>query len=787
VLALALSSLVALAAPSGDEALQVERVLVRGQRRVEEDAVRVNLRTAPGAVLTQDLLREDVRALWRMGLFEDVRVEVTPAARSGVTVAFVVTEKPSVRRIYVSGNEEVPLTRINEVLDLRREQVLDLARVKRNAEKIRELYRQRGFYLAEVRQQLERQPDDQVDVTFRIQENARVEVRRVSFVGNRAARDEELRAVMLTQPGDLLSFVTSAGVYREEVFQRDLLLVDAFYADRGYLRVRVGEPRFELSPDRRSLYVTVEIDEGPQYRVGPLDVTGELALDRASALAGLRLRPGQVFNRSRLQQDIQDLVERCRDRGYAHANVVPLTTIDEERRLVSVAFEVQPGRPVTVERIGIRGNTTTRDRVIRREMRLVEGDLFSQSALDLSRRRINALGYFGRVDVSTSRGSADDRMAVDVEVTEKRLGSFQVGAGFSSAESFIATVQISQDDFLGRGQRLSVQGQLSALRQIGQIQFEDRAFLDTGWSFGLSLFNQQRYYPDFTRRSLGGALSWGRALGDDVRLQLTYSLQDTTVNTAGRTSLYAGGQRSPLPAGSLANLVRGGITSAWQLALTHDTTDNRIFPRRGWHNTVSAELAEPALLSRNQYTRLQATARAYQPLLGPAVLRLRLDGGLIVSRDPQGVPLHERYFLGGSSDVRGFRPSALSPLIRVPGQQSPALALDSFRIGGNLQLGARAEIEVPLLEGQGIRAVVFSDAGNSYNLEAQYCRLRPGEVAASRDPCHGPSLQTLRAAWGFGLRWFSPLGPLRFEWGFPFRRLPGEESYVFEFNIINDL
>ncbi len=521
--------------------------------------------------------------------------------------------------------------------------------------------------------------------------------------------------------------------------------------------------------------------------MGTLDVTGALVEDHDTALSRLRLRPGEVFDRSRLQQDIQALVERCRDRGYAHANVVPLTTLDEQRRLVSVAFEVQPGPPVTIERIVIRGNGKTRERVIRREMRIAEGDRFSQQALDLSRRRITALGYFGRVDVSTSRGSADDRMEVNVEVTEKQLGSFQVGAGFSSSESLIATAQISQDDFLGRGQLLTLQGQFSALRQVGQLQFEDRAFLDSGWSFAIALYNQQRYLPDFTRRSVGGALSWGHALGDDVRLQLTYTLQDSAVSTAGRTSLYAGGQRSPLPAGSLANLIRGGLTSSWQLALTHDTRDNRISPRRGWHNTLSAEIAEPALLSRHQYTRLQATARAYQPLLGPAVLRLRLDGGLIVSRDPRGVALDERYFLGGSADVRGFRPGTLSPVIRVPGQQSPATALDSFRIGGNLQLGARAEIEIPLLEAQGIRAVLFGDAGNSYNLEGQYCGLRPGMVAASRDPCRGPSLQTLRAAWGFGLRWFSPLGPLRFEWGFPIRPLPGEESSIFEFNIVNDL
>jgi outer membrane protein insertion porin family len=773
------------ASPAPAESLQVERVHFRGNRKVEDDALRVNLRTVPGATLTQDMLRDDVRTIWRMGFFEDVQVEAINMPK-GVVVTFVLKEKPSIRKIYVSGHDEVGLTKINEVLDIKKEQILDLAKIKKNVEKIREVYVQRGFYMAEVNYELQRVDQNDVDVYFRIHENAKVEVRRVNFVGNKGASDEELRAVMLTQPGDLLSFVTSSGTYREDVFQRDMLLVQAYYYDRGYINVKVAEPQLELSPDKRSLYITISIDEGYQYKVGALDIRGELLDDKDFYLSRLKIKGGETFNRSKVTQDMQDLTEYYKDKGYAYVNATPLIAVEEKTRVVNLTFEVQRGSLVTFERINIRGNSKTRDKVIRREMRVVEGETYSQTRLDLSKRRATALGFFERVDLSTKRGSSDNQMEVNVEVAEKQTGAFQIGAGFSSVESFIAQAQISQNNLFGRGQLLTLQAQLSGLRQLFLLQFEDFYFLDTNWTFGFTLFNQQRYYRDFTRRSVGGSLTWGYLLTDDGRLSLTYQLQNIGVNTSGRSTLFSGNERSPLPQGSLANLLRSGITSSWQISLTHDTRDNHLFPTSGWHNTVSAEFAEPAFLSQNQFTRLSATTRYFYPLWGPVVLRLRLNSGLITSRDPQGVPIYERYFLGGIYDVRGFQLYSLSPQIRVPRDQSPASALDVFRIGGNLEVDGTAEIEVPIVERVGIRGVIFNDFGNSYNLEQQYCRLRPSNVETSSDPCVKLfPLSSLRTSWGFGFRWFSPIGPLRFEWGFPYKPLPGEETYIFEFNIGN--
>jgi outer membrane protein insertion porin family len=765
--------------------LKVVRLLFRGNRKVEDDAIKVNLKTQPGVVLTQETLRDDVRTIWKMGFFEDVQVESTES-KAGLVIVFVLKEKPAINKIYVAGNDEVSLSKINEVLDVKKEQILDPAKLKKNVEKIKEVYVEKGFYMAEVSYELKRNSPSEVDVWFRIHENAKVEVRRVNFVGNHAISDGELREVILTHEGNILSIVTQAGTYREDVFQRDLLLLQAHYWDRGYVQVKVGTPLIELSPDKQSMYITISVDEGPQYRLGKIDVRGDLLESKEFFLKRVSVKPGEIFNRSKLSEDLQRLTDLYKDRGYAYVNASPATPVDEKTRTVDVTFEIQKGELVYFDRINIRGNSKTRDKVIRREMRIVEGDSYSQSLLDYSKRRVNALGFFEKVDVSTKRGSTDNQMDVNVEVAERPTGTFQIGAGFSSVENFIAQAQISQNNLLGRGQLLTLQAQISSLRQLFLLQFQDLYFLDTDWTFGFNLFKQDRILSSFTRSSKGASLTWGYLLAEDLRLLLTYTLEDVMVSTGGFAGLFSSGQRDPVPLGSIANLLRSGITSSGRALLSYDSRDNRMFPTRGWYNTISGEVADTFLLSENIFTRYEAVARFFYPIWGPFVFRMKLEGGLISSRDPHGVPIFERYFVGGIYDVRGFSPRSLGPQIQSLGEQTQDSSLRPFLIGGNMQVLGNAEIEFPIFDKVGIRGVVFTDLGNAFNLEGQYCKLTRGGIDASRDPCKTPlDLGAYRQSWGFGFRWFSPIGPLRFEWGIPFKTLPGEQPIVFEFTIGN--
>ncbi len=766
--------------------LRVVKLQFRGNRKVEDDAIKVNIKTAPGVTLSQEMVREDVRAIWKLGYFEDAQVEVSEG-KTGSVVTFVLREKPAINKIYVAGNDEVSLSKINEVLDIKKDQILDLSKIKKNVEKIKDAYTEKGFYMAEVSYEIKRDTSATVDVWFHVRENAKVEVRRVNFVGNQAISDADLRDVISTHEGNILSVVTSAGTYREDVFQRDLLLIQAHYWDHGYVQVKVGNPLVELSPDKQSMYITISIEEGPQYHLGKVDVTGDLLMPKEFFLSRVSVKTGEIFNRSKLSDDLQKLTDYYKDRGYAYVNATPTTPVNEKTRIVDVFFEIQKGELVTINRINIRGNTKTRDKVMRREMRIVEGDIYNQSLLDYSKKRVNALGYFEKVDMSTKRGETDDKMDVNFEVAERPTGTFQIGAGFSSVENFIAQAQVSQNNLFGRGQLLTLQLQYSGLRQLYLLQFQDLYFLDTPWTFGFNLFKQDQFLFSFVRNSKGGSLTWGYLLAEDTRLLLTYTLEDVGVSTSGFSSLFSTSVIQPTQVGQIANLLRSGITSSGTALLSYDSRDNRLFPTRGWYNTIKAEVADPYFIaSQNVFTRYEAVARAFYPLWGPFVLRLKGDVGLISSRDDRGVPIFERYFVGGIYDIRGFSPRSLGPVIRAESTQAPDGSLSNFLVGGNMQVIGNAEVEFPIFDKVGIRGVVFTDVGNAFNLEDQYCKLKPFNVDRSKDPCQNPlDIRAYRASWGFGFRWQSPIGPLRFEWGIPFWTIPGEQPIVFEFTIGN--
>ena len=481
-----------------------------------------------------------------------------------------------------------------------------------------------------------------------------------------------------------------------------------------------------------------------------------------------------------------------RDEGYANVEANPETQLDSKHREVDIVVPIVRGPPVTFERIEVRGNTKTRDKVIRRELEVAEGELFSETKLENSRRRVTALGYFERVDVSTEQGSAPDKMHVYFEVGERPTGTFQVGAGFSSIENFIATAQIQQANLFGNGQSLSLQAQVSSLRQLVNLRFVEPYFLDSQFTLSTDLFDQLRRFTDFSQRSRGGALSLGYPLSaPELRAAVTYTGTLDEVSTTPETTLLGGTSSrnsvfSQLP---LANLFNDGFTSSIRPSVSYDTRDNRLFPTSGLYLNISSEWATAALASENEFIRNKWTGRFYYPLFSGLVLKLNTEAGLVTSPKAEGVPIFARFFLGGILDVRGFQFRSIGPHMPLLNStdSNSAPRPNGANIGGNVMYFQNLEIEFPIIEDVGVRGVIFTDAGNAWNLEGNYCDAAGG-AALYRElsPClEGNILTTLRTSWGFGVRWFSPLGPLRFEWGFPFDPLPHEDSRVFEFTIGN--
>lgn len=778
----------------------IERVQFRGNRKVEDDAIRVQLLSKPGTLLDAAKLREDLRQMWKMGFFADIDVEAEIAPTGGVTLTFAVKEKPAIRKVLVAGQSELGMDKINEVIDLELDAIVDISKVKKNREKIADLYVQKGFYLATVDYEIKPVNEAEVDVVFKVDEKAKVKIRDIQFIGNNQISDDELRGSISTRRQDSLSFLNESGTFSQEAFERDLLLVSAHYWDRGYANVKVGVPQLRLSRDKQYMYLSIPVDEGPVFTIGTINFKGDLIGTAEKNLARIGIRPNMRFSRTRIAEDRERLSNFYQDQGYAYANVLPLTKVDLPNRKINLTFEVARGKRAYFERINIRGNSKTRDKVIRREMKIAEGELFNNTNLEISKRRINALGFFENVVVSTKRGSSDEFVEVNVEVSERPTGTFQIGAGFSSVENFIAQAQISQNNLFGRGQTLALQAQISSLRQLFLLRFVEPYFLDTQWTFAFDLYNQSRGFGTFFRNASGGTLTWGYSLAAlfkqsatirDVRGFLTYKLEDVDISTGSGGIANLGATSAPIQATSVANLFRGGVTSSLRASLSWDSRNNRLFPTGGWHHTIFAEYASQYTGSENKFLRWGGFSRHYRPLWGPFVLKLNAEVGITTSTDPLGVPISERYLVGGIYDIRGYAPRTLGPLLLTQPPGDVGQSLGSLPLGGNMQIIFNSEVEFPLFKKVGISGVVFFDMGNAYNLEDRYCsglQRKNSTISIKFDPCFRlpDSLTTgLRKSIGFGFRWFSPIGPLRFEWGIPLDAQRGEDPLVFEFTIGN--
>ncbi len=744
-------------------------------------------------------MTRDVREMWDTGYFDDIQVDLSRGSDEGVRLRILVRERPSIKEVQFVGNAELDEEDLGEVVakEVKVDTIISHAAIRRAIQAIRDKYAEEGYFLAEARYEVVPQKNNQVVVKFTVKEHEEVTVRRITFIGNHHLDADELREVMLTGQGGFFDF-GKGGSFRQDAFERDVLMLSSLYYDRGFLSVQIAAPRVMLTPDRSGIDIVLSIDEGPRYRIRRMHV---LEVDEdgqeTEPLGGRRnLRemihawPGDYFNRAELAKDLSAIQTMYRDAGYANVEAPPQTQLYPELKQVDIIIKIRRRQPVRFGRIEITGNTKTRDKVIRREMEIREGELFSETSLEESRRRITMLGYFDRVDVSTEQSKNPGTIDVNVEVVERPTGTFQIGAGFSSIESFIATAQVQQANLFGSGQSLAFMAQLSGLRQLIDIRFHEPYFLDSPFSMAIDLFDQLRVYNQFALDSMGASVTFGYPIIDpELRASLTYTLKDDEVDTRttstffGTASAVSVFQRLPL-----ANLFNDGITSSVRPALTWDTRDNRLFPTEGVYLQGSTEVALNAFASENEYIRHRLIGRFYYPLTTTLVLKFNTEAGLVTSPDPAGVPLFARFFLGGIFDLRGFRLRTVGPRLPLKTRldENAPYYTNGANIGGNLMYFQNLEIEFPIVQQVGLRGVVFTDLGNAWNLEEVFCTAAPSAQYAVTNPCfEAGSLFKVRTSWGFGLRWFSPLGPLRFEWGFPFDPLPYEESSVFEFTIGN--
>lgn len=763
---------------SGDdlEKIIVNDIKIENSKRVEKDAILARIGSKKGELLDREQIKRDILSILELGFFWDVQVRLENITEDKkADLVFYVKEIPAIKSIKIEGNDEIDKEDIEKVITIKINSPFDINKIRQTAQKIKELYIEKGYFLSEVNYQPssieEVLGQDSVDLKFIISEHAKVIVKGIFFSGVSKISPDELKSVIETREGGWFSFLTGAGTYKEDAFQKDMMRITQYYRERGFIKAKVGVPSLKLTPDKKYLYIFIPIEEGEQYRLGDIKISGELIVPEKEIRKLITLKKGDIFNTTQFfAKDLEAVSILYKDLGYAYVNIETPYKEYEDKKVLDIELIIEKGPICKFENIEIVGNVKTRDKVIRREMTINEYDRYSYSELEKSKRRIEALGYFEKVEYRTHQGSAPDLVSVEFEVKEKATGTFNIGAGFSSAENFLVQAQIGQYNLLGNGQSLSLMAIMSSIRKMFELSFTEPYFLDTDWTIALDLYNTSWNYYEFYRSSTGFRLTTGYPLSYYLRTYITYTLEDVIVESG----VSFENQRR------IKNLYSEGITSSFTLKLVWDSRNNRIYPSKGQLHSVSTELASTIFGSENEFLRTYLKDNFYFQLPYYIVLKAASTIGYITPFGTSGIPISERFYVGGMYSVRGYTLRSISPFLKVAKSGiDPSSEMDIFYSGGNKQLVLNFEFEFPIIQQAGIRGVLFFDAGNAYDEKSFFFN----------DPYYDFPLGLLYS-WGFGFRWFSPMGPLRFEWGFPLtrRRQPDTNIYIddkfkFEFTI----
>jgi outer membrane protein insertion porin family len=769
----------------GQEKLTLKDVKISGNLRVEDDGIRLHLKSRPGEPFNSATVEQDVKAIFRMGFFDDVQAELSP---DGV-LTYAVKEKPYVREVKVQGASQVSREKIEAALGVSQRTILDRAKVAEGVEKVRKLYTDQGYVNAAVDFSVAVESNNQAVVTLDVVEGGRLLIKKISFEGNKAFPESDLRGQIATKEEWMFSFITNRGVLDRDILTNDVAILSQYYNDNGYVEHKIDDP--VLLRARDGLEVVFRIHEGPQYRVGKVEIGGELIQDGKELLKSVKLTTGQIFRGSRLREDITSLEELYSNKGFAFRQVDPVTNINQTQKTVDVALVVTKGPPVYFNRVLVAGNTKTRDKVVRRELLANEQELFSGNKITQSRNALQRTGYFEDVQVTTKKTNQPDTIDVLVDVKEGPTGTFQVGGGYSSGDGFLFNANISEKNLMGRGQGVSGNFSIGSRRQDFIVNVNEPYFMDSKMSVGVDGFKTKREFTDFDEDKLGFAFNTNYPL-KDFRMPFFGRPRERSVGSDELAS------NAPL---TMWDYMRGGVsydltretikgisnsapesikseqgtslTSAVTPGITYDSRDHFFAPTEGTKSALSVKLA--GLGGDSRFIKSDLSGRWHYPLLkdpkwgGSYVLALGgslgYGIGFAEKNGKSELPLFERYFLGGINSIRGFAERSVGP--RVPSNcpkegEPPGPCKSTDVIGGEKAMVFNTEVLFPIMEQYGIRGVAFFDVGNAFK------DFNFGE---------------LRKSVGAGVRWMSPFGPLRVELGFPLNKQPHDETSVLGFSI----
>jgi outer membrane protein insertion porin family len=721
----------------------IAEVQIRGNDRIEPDAIKLNIKSKKGEVLRPEQAAEDIKSIYKMGFFEtvDAQVSDTPA---GKVLVFVVVENPTIQEVHISGNKKIKEKDILAAISTRPYSVVQKNLISEDVQKIVKLYHQKGYFNADVKSSIEFPKDPRkATVTFAINEHGKVYIKSISFIGNKSFSGRKLRGIMETKEKMfVVSWFTERGILQKDILDTDLDRLSVFYHDKGFMDAKVGTPEIAMKDD--GFYIEIPVEEGERYRVSSVEVTGDLLENHERLVKQLQSKPKDYFGREKLREDMDKISKNYMDQGYAFTTVDPIVKRDAEERTASVDFDVKKKEIVHIGRVSVTGNTKTRDKVIRRELRLAEGDLFSSTKLERSINNLRKLDFFEDVEITPTDTEQTDIMNLNVKVKEKLTGSISAGGGYSSDDGLFTSGEITQRNLFGNGQYIGLKGYLGQNAQRYVLSFTEPYMFDRPITGGIDLYNWLREYPDFTQDSTGFRLRSGYRFGNYSRLSGFYTFSSALVTSV------------PFDAPPIIVQQEGRlITSSITAAIERDSTDHPFLPTRGMVSMASVQWASPTLGGESNFMKAEIHHGIFIPLFWKFVGYVRGEFGyinILGADDNTSVPLYDRYFLGGINSLRGFKWATVGPY------DGP------YIIGGtNYGLGT-VELLFPVVESIGMRGVFFFDAGNAFLTMQDF------------------NINAFRTDAGAGIRWNSPLGPLRIEWGYNLDPQPGESKYQFQFS-----
>jgi outer membrane protein insertion porin family len=821
MVAMPVAATVSVALVSSSAAAQTtDSITVEGNRRVELDTIRSYFKPGPGGRLDKGNIDDGLKALIETGLFQDVKINQT-----GGRIVVTVVENPVIGRIAFEGNKKVKDEQLTAEIQSKPRGTLSRPMVQSDAQRIVEVYRHSGRYDVSVNPQIIEQPNNRVDLVFEVNEGEKTSVQSIDFIGNNAYSSYRLKDIIKTHEHNFLSFLASGDLYDPDRVEADRDLIRRFYLKNGYADVQVVAALTEYDPERKGFHVTYKIEEGQQYRVASVTFESSIATLEGNSLSGLsRVHVGSLYNAEALEKSVEEMQIEASRRGYAFAIVRPRGDRNFEAHTVSIVFTVAEGPRQYIERINIKGNTRTRDYVIRREFDIAEGDAYNRALVDRAERRLKNLDYFKNVKITTEPGSSSDRVILVVDLEEKSTGDFSISGGYSTTDGALAEVTVSERNFLGRGLFAKASVQYGQYARGYSLSFVEPYLLDYRVALGLDFYQREQLANNFisyTTKTIGFSPRLGFTLREDLSLQLRYSLFQQTIslptalNNCNNLQFLADGvtpnpafDPSPayISAAHIADPTATGLgcysdgeaslpvrqelaqgpatTSAVGYTLDYNTLDNAKNPTDG----LFVEFKQDYAGLGGNVTNLKSAidVKYYTPLVSDIVGLAHIQGGMITQIGNNPIRMLDNFQMG-SNLVRGFAPNGIGPrdLTNINfGGTGDAL-------GGTKYWGASYELQMPfwfLPKEVGLKGAVYADAGALWDYQGPTFNVATGEIngrlpngVVCNCAMQFDNENLVRSSVGVGLIWASPFGPLRFDYAIPITKSKNDVVQEFKF------